>query len=84
MGESTFATSEVGTVWAERRDLSGREQFDSMHLKIERAARWRMRRWPGLSTKHRLQDEDGNEWDIIDIDPNEFRGEMLVLAELRS
>lgn len=84
-GGSSFAETEVETVWAAREDMRSREAFDNAHM--DRATMVRFRTWyrSGITQGRRLRDEDGNTWDVVSVtDPTGERAEMVILAELRS
>lgn len=48
----SFATAD--TVWAAVEPLSGRELFEAQQVHARTTVRIRMRKYPGLTTKHRL------------------------------
>lgn len=83
-GGSSFAETEIETLWAKRQDLRSREQFDNAHT--ERSTMVRFQTWyrEAITQGKRLKDSDGNTWDILSVDPKGGRSEMVILAELRS
>lgn len=67
MGGVTQSWSTFATVWAERRDLAGREYFtagQSERAEIESV--WRIRYLDGLTNKHRFT-HGGETYDIESI-----------------
>ncbi len=65
-GEKLASYSTLAQVWAERRDVSGREYFAAGQLHAEASAAFRIRYRSGLTPIHRIVD-DGVIYDVLHI-----------------
>ena len=65
-GDESASWSNTATVWASRRDVSGREFFSSSEIRADISTVFRIRHRDGVSVLDRVI-EDGLTYDIVHI-----------------
>jgi len=65
-GDEIASWSDTATVWANRRDVSGREFFSSSEIRADISTVFRIRHRDGVSVLDRVV-EDGLTYDIVHI-----------------
>lgn len=65
-GEKIPSWSDLATVWAQKRDLSGRELYAASQLHAEASVAFRIRYRSGLTTVNRLV-YDGLNYDVLHL-----------------
>jgi len=64
-GEEVASWVTVATVWAERRDLRGAEQFAALQEQAEISTIYRTRWQSGITPEDRVIDEMSRQYDIV-------------------
>lgn len=65
-GDEVVSWSNTATVWASRRDVTGREYFASSEIRADIQTVFRIRHRDGVSVLDRVQ-EDGLTYDVVHI-----------------
>ncbi len=84
-GESLQSYSKYGSVYAEKRDLRGREYFAAQQTNPELQTTWRIRWRAGVAITDHIVDDDGLEYEIVHIaEIGRRKGLDLVCRAVRS
>lgn len=84
-GEQVASYSSYDNVWAEKRDLRGREYFAAQQVNPELQTTWRIRWNPSVVITDHILDDDGLEYEIVHMaEIGRRKGMDLVCRAIRS